>query len=169
MLFAGGPATEGPGMVVGPELKEAIRSHHDIERDTVKHYKRALKVRGSLSSRVEVPTASNLTPSPSPFCALFDTVLRRTRQTSFRQRTCHRHLRRMPRPDRSPRDEVALQRDERIHDPRRLVRHGHLQAVLPQDLRHRRQRTSQDGIQRNVRRSGSSPSVPALPRRVSFH
>lgn len=44
MLFAGGPATEGPGMVVGPELKEAIRSHHDIERDTVKHYKRALKV-----------------------------------------------------------------------------------------------------------------------------
>lgn len=44
MLFAGGPATEGPGMVVGPELKEPIRSHHDIERDTVKHYKRALKV-----------------------------------------------------------------------------------------------------------------------------
>jgi len=32
-------------MVVGPELKEPIRSHHDIERDTVKHYKKALKVR----------------------------------------------------------------------------------------------------------------------------
>jgi hypothetical protein len=31
-------------MVVGPELKEPIRSHHDIERDTVKHFKRALKV-----------------------------------------------------------------------------------------------------------------------------
>lgn len=44
MLFAGGPATEGPGMVVNNELKEPIRSHHDIERDSVKHYKRAVKV-----------------------------------------------------------------------------------------------------------------------------
>ncbi|KAG2352583.1 hypothetical protein BDR07DRAFT_1426377 [Suillus spraguei] len=43
MVFAGGPATEGPGMVVSSELKEPIRSHHDIERDSVKHYKRALK------------------------------------------------------------------------------------------------------------------------------
>ncbi|KAF9010130.1 copii coat protein [Cyathus striatus] len=34
MLFTGGPATEGPGMVVSPELKETIRSHHDIDRDT---------------------------------------------------------------------------------------------------------------------------------------
>ncbi len=45
MLFTGGPATEGPGMVVGPELKEPIRSHHDIERDNIKYYKKALKVR----------------------------------------------------------------------------------------------------------------------------
>jgi len=45
MLFAGGPATEGPGMVVSNELKEPIRSHHDIERDSVKHFKRASKVR----------------------------------------------------------------------------------------------------------------------------
>lgn len=44
MLFAGGPATEGPGLVVGPELKEAIRSHHDIDRDSIKYYKKALKV-----------------------------------------------------------------------------------------------------------------------------
>jgi protein transport protein SEC23 len=44
ILFAGGPATEGPGMVVSNELKEPIRSHHDIDRDTVKHYKRAIKV-----------------------------------------------------------------------------------------------------------------------------
>jgi protein transport protein SEC23 len=44
MVFAGGPATEGPGMVVSNELKEPIRSHHDIERDSVKHYKRAVKV-----------------------------------------------------------------------------------------------------------------------------
>ena len=44
MLFAGGPATEGPGMVVSNELKDPIRSHHDIDRDTVKHFKRATKV-----------------------------------------------------------------------------------------------------------------------------
>ncbi|KAI6116371.1 hypothetical protein F5141DRAFT_1062436 [Pisolithus sp. B1] len=43
MLFAGCPATEGPGMVVSNELKEPIRSHHDIEWDSVKHYKRAVK------------------------------------------------------------------------------------------------------------------------------
>jgi hypothetical protein len=44
MLFAGGPATEGPGMVVGPELREPIRSHHDIDRDNIKYYKKAVKV-----------------------------------------------------------------------------------------------------------------------------
>lgn len=44
LLFAGGPATEGPGTVVSSELKEPIRSHHDIDRDSAKHYKRALKV-----------------------------------------------------------------------------------------------------------------------------
>lgn len=44
MLFAGGPATEGHGMVVGPELREPIRSHHDIDRDNIKYYKKALKV-----------------------------------------------------------------------------------------------------------------------------
>lgn len=44
MLFAGGPATEGPGMVVSAELREPIRSHHDIDRDSVKHFKKATKV-----------------------------------------------------------------------------------------------------------------------------
>ena len=44
MVFAGGAATEGPGMVVSNELKEPIRSHHDIDRDSVKHFKRATKV-----------------------------------------------------------------------------------------------------------------------------
>lgn len=47
MLFAGGPATEGPGLVVGPELREPIRSHHDIDRDNIKYYKKALKVGSS--------------------------------------------------------------------------------------------------------------------------
>ena len=45
MVFSGGPATEGPGMVVSNELKEPIRSHHDIDRDIAKHFKRASKVR----------------------------------------------------------------------------------------------------------------------------
>ncbi|WWD15644.1 protein transporter SEC23 [Kwoniella shandongensis] len=51
MLFAGGPATDGPGLVVGPELREPIRSHHDIDRDSVKHFKRATKYYEGLSKR----------------------------------------------------------------------------------------------------------------------
>ncbi|KAF4548060.1 Protein transport protein SEC23 [Elsinoe fawcettii] len=51
MLFTGGPATEGPGMVVGPELKEPIRSHHDIDRDNIKYYKKALKFYETLAKR----------------------------------------------------------------------------------------------------------------------
>ncbi|KAH7094840.1 protein transport protein SEC23 [Paraphoma chrysanthemicola] len=52
MLFAAGPATEGPGMVVGPELREPIRSHHDIDRDNIKYYKKALKFYEALAKRV---------------------------------------------------------------------------------------------------------------------
>ncbi|CAF9926584.1 GTPase-activating protein S23 [Imshaugia aleurites] len=52
MLFAGGPATEGPGLVVGPELREPIRSHHDIDRDNIKYYKKALKFYDNLAKRV---------------------------------------------------------------------------------------------------------------------
>lgn len=52
MLFAGGPATEGPGLVVGPELKEPIRSHHDIDRDNIKYYKKALKFYDTLAKRI---------------------------------------------------------------------------------------------------------------------
>ncbi|KAH7125115.1 transport protein-like protein sec23 [Dendryphion nanum] len=52
MLFCGGPATEGPGMVVGAELREPIRSHHDIDRDNIKYYKKALKFYDGLAKRV---------------------------------------------------------------------------------------------------------------------
>lgn len=51
MLFCGGPATEGPGMVVGNELKEPIRSHHDIEKDNVKYYKKSTKFYDALAKR----------------------------------------------------------------------------------------------------------------------
>ncbi|CAA9964387.1 hypothetical protein CFE70_006947 [Pyrenophora teres f. teres 0-1] len=52
MLFSGGPATEGPGMVVGPELREPMRSHHDIDRDNIKYYKKALKFYEGLAKRI---------------------------------------------------------------------------------------------------------------------
>lgn len=45
MTFVGGPATQGPGMVVGEELKTPIRSWHDIEKDNAKFMKKATKVR----------------------------------------------------------------------------------------------------------------------------
>jgi protein transport protein SEC23 len=48
MLFTSGPATEGPGLVVGPQLKEPMRSHHDIDRDNIKYYKKAVKVNSYL-------------------------------------------------------------------------------------------------------------------------
>lgn len=51
MFFAGGPATEGPGLVVGPELREPIRSHHDIDRGAAKNYKKAVKFYESLAAR----------------------------------------------------------------------------------------------------------------------
>ncbi|KAI9894072.1 MAG: GTPase-activating protein S23 [Vezdaea aestivalis] len=51
MLFAGGAATEGPGMVVGPELREPLRSHHDIDRDNIRHYKKAMKFYDNLAKR----------------------------------------------------------------------------------------------------------------------
>ena len=51
MVFTGGPATEGPGMVVATELKEPIRGHHDIERDNVKYYKKANKFYEAMAKR----------------------------------------------------------------------------------------------------------------------
>jgi len=44
MLFVGGACTQGPGMVVDDELKHPIRSHHDIEKDSCKYMKKAMKV-----------------------------------------------------------------------------------------------------------------------------
>ncbi|KAG4302585.1 hypothetical protein PCANB_001206 [Pneumocystis canis] len=51
MLFSGGPSTQGPGMVVGTELRESIRSHHDIERDNIKYYKKATKFYENLAKK----------------------------------------------------------------------------------------------------------------------
>lgn len=51
MLFVGGPCTVGPGMVVGPELKDPIRSHHDIDADRAKYYKKACNFYETLAKR----------------------------------------------------------------------------------------------------------------------
>lgn len=50
-LFSAGPGTLGPGMIVSNELKEPIRSHSDIDKDSVKHYKKAIKFYEQLASR----------------------------------------------------------------------------------------------------------------------
>merc|ERR1719336_1303849 len=52
-LIVGGPCNVGPGMVVGEELAETIRSHLDLQRDTAnaKYTKNALKFYTSLASR----------------------------------------------------------------------------------------------------------------------
>jgi protein transport protein SEC23 len=51
MLFVGGPASEGPGNVVSTELRERIRSHHDIDKDNVRYYKRAIKFYEAIAKR----------------------------------------------------------------------------------------------------------------------
>ncbi|KAG7268728.1 hypothetical protein CRUP_012872 [Coryphaenoides rupestris] len=54
MLFTGGPPTQGPGMVVGDELKTPIRSWHDIQKDNARHLKKATKYYDALASRTAV-------------------------------------------------------------------------------------------------------------------
>ncbi|KAI9526998.1 Protein transport protein Sec23A [Dissostichus eleginoides] len=51
MTFLGGPATQGPGMVVGDELKTPIRSWHDLEKDNAKFMKKATKHYEALANR----------------------------------------------------------------------------------------------------------------------
>lgn len=35
---------QGPGMVVDNELKNPMRSHHDLEKDNARHVRKAIKV-----------------------------------------------------------------------------------------------------------------------------
>ncbi|EGW35731.1 uncharacterized protein SPAPADRAFT_58928 [Spathaspora passalidarum NRRL Y-27907] len=51
MLFTAGPCTLSPGLIVGPQLKEPIRSHSDIDKDNAKHFKKATKFYDSLAAR----------------------------------------------------------------------------------------------------------------------
>lgn len=54
MLFIGGPCTTGPGMIIDDELKNTIRSHHDIEKDAAKYMKKAMKHYQALAQRSAV-------------------------------------------------------------------------------------------------------------------
>lgn len=40
MMFVGGPCSQGPGQVVNDDLREPIRSHHDIHKDNAKYMKK---------------------------------------------------------------------------------------------------------------------------------
>ena len=51
MLFVGGPCTCGPGIIIDDDLKNTIRSHHDIERDQAKYMKKATKHYQNLATR----------------------------------------------------------------------------------------------------------------------
>lgn len=51
MLFVGGPCTEGPGLVVGDELKEIMRSYSDIVKDKAKYTSKASKFYEGLAKR----------------------------------------------------------------------------------------------------------------------
>lgn len=54
MMFLGGPCSQGPGQVVNDELKQPIRSHHDIHKDNAKYMKKAIKHYESLALRSSV-------------------------------------------------------------------------------------------------------------------
>eukprot|EP01087_Luapelamoeba_hula_P015523 TRINITY_DN4651_c0_g1_i1.p1 TRINITY_DN4651_c0_g1~~TRINITY_DN4651_c0_g1_i1.p1 ORF type:complete len:758 (+),score=106.88 TRINITY_DN4651_c0_g1_i1:183-2456(+) len=51
LTFVGGPCTQGPGMVVSEELKEALRSQNDIVKDKAPHSTKATKYFESLANR----------------------------------------------------------------------------------------------------------------------
>lgn len=51
MLFVGGACSQGPGQVVNDELKDPIRSHHDIEKDNAVFMKKAIKHYEGLANR----------------------------------------------------------------------------------------------------------------------
>lgn len=51
MLFVGGPGSQGPGQVLDDDLKQPIRSHHDIHKDNAKFMKKAIKHYDGLALR----------------------------------------------------------------------------------------------------------------------
>ena len=54
MAFVGGPCTVGSGTIVSKELSDPIRSHKDIDKDTVPFYHKAVKFYEGLSKQLMV-------------------------------------------------------------------------------------------------------------------
>ena len=54
MMFISGPCTVGPGMIVDDDLKNTIRSHHDIEKDNIKYMKKAMKHYQAIATKAAV-------------------------------------------------------------------------------------------------------------------
>lgn len=52
MAFIGGPSTEGQGAIVSKSLSEPIRSHKDLDKDSVPHYHKAVKFYEGLSKQL---------------------------------------------------------------------------------------------------------------------
>ncbi|XP_054783566.1 LOW QUALITY PROTEIN: protein transport protein SEC23 C-like [Prosopis cineraria] len=52
MAFVGGPATEGPASIVSKSLSEPIRSHKDLDKDSVPHYHKCVKFYETLSKQL---------------------------------------------------------------------------------------------------------------------
>ncbi|KAG0630568.1 hypothetical protein M758_1G188200 [Ceratodon purpureus] len=52
MLFVGGPATVGPGMIVDTDQAKSIRTHQDLENDRAPYFKKACKFYNQLSQRL---------------------------------------------------------------------------------------------------------------------
>lgn len=44
LTFLGGPGTQGPGTIIDDDLKNIIRSHHDVEKDNCPYMRKAIKV-----------------------------------------------------------------------------------------------------------------------------
>ena len=53
MMFCGGPCTQGPGIVIGQERKDTIRTHHDIEKEnaSAQYIKKSTKYYEQLAQR----------------------------------------------------------------------------------------------------------------------
>ncbi|XP_027907547.1 protein transport protein SEC23 [Vigna unguiculata] len=52
MAFIGGPATEGPAPIVSKQLSEPIRSHKDLDKDSVPHYHKCVKFYDGLAKQL---------------------------------------------------------------------------------------------------------------------
>eukprot|EP00914_Ancora_sagittata_P024633 GHVO01049213.1.p1 GENE.GHVO01049213.1~~GHVO01049213.1.p1 ORF type:complete len:602 (+),score=100.31 GHVO01049213.1:23-1807(+) len=75
MLFAGGPCTYGPGLVVEPLLTEHIRHHIDLTKETsnARHVKEALKVYTEIAYRsVRAGHAIDIFASSLDQCGLYE-------------------------------------------------------------------------------------------------